>query len=32
MEATFGFVPMLILSAIVVVLVMSYFIFHNWAK
>lgn len=32
MEPTFGLVPMLILSAIVIVLIMSYFIFHRWAK
>ncbi len=32
MEATFGLVPMLVLSAIVVVLIVSYFFFHNWAK
>lgn len=32
MEPTFGLVPMLILSAIVIVLIMSYFIFHHWAK
>lgn len=32
MEATFGFVPMLILSIIVIVLIMSYFFFHRWAK
>ena len=32
MDATFGLVPMLILSAIVVVLIMAYFFFHNWAK
>ena len=32
MEPTFGLVPMLVLAAIVVVLIMTYFIFHNWAK
>lgn len=32
MEATFGFVPMLIFAAIAVVLIMTYFYLHNWAK
>lgn len=32
MEATFAFVPMIVLSAIIVVLIMSYFVFHRWAK
>lgn len=32
MEATFGFVPMLVLAAIAVVLIMVYFYLHHWAK
>jgi len=32
MESTFGFVPMLVISAIMIVLIMSYFFFHHWAK
>lgn len=32
MDPTFGLVPMLVLAAIAVVLIMTYFIFHHWAK
>lgn len=32
MEATFGFVPMLVLAAIAVILIMAYFYLHHWAK
>lgn len=32
MEATFGFVPMLVLAAIMVVLIMAYFYLHHWAE
>lgn len=32
MEATFGLVPMLVLAAIMVVLIMTYFFLHHWVK
>lgn len=32
MDATFGLVPMLVISIIVVALILAYFVFHNWAK
>lgn len=32
MDATFGLVPMLVISIIVVALILAYFAFHNWAK
>lgn len=32
MEATFGLMPMLILSIIAVVAILAYFFLHHWAK
>lgn len=32
MEATFGLMPMLILSIIAIVAILAYFFLHNWAK